>query len=115
MNSSRIKRNAHDFRQSNRIVLFIFFAGLIFDALSTVYFMHKVGITGEINPLVRILTQYIGIVAGPLIAALIKAVVCLAITFYYKKFAAVFLASIGLIYFFAGIYNIWSMGPLNNM
>lgn len=95
----------------SRYHLFILFylLTLIADTISTSIFMRHLGAESEFHPLVALLSVQFGIIAGPILGAVFKAVGCFWITFTYQRFAvAIFLiASAG--YLFATWYNIWGV------
>jgi hypothetical protein len=89
---------------------FVLFAiTLLFDAASTILVMVRFGPGIELHPVVRMISQLTGPVAGPLLGAVLKAVGAVIIALYWRRFAACILSLASALYFAATCYNIWGM------
>lgn len=86
----------------------LFLLALLFDTLSTIYFMQLIGPTHEIHPLVR----YAALTCGPVIGTFIagfafKIIVSFTLeAMYLKQYAAYLYAAVVCTSTFAGFYNL---------
>lgn len=104
-----IKRNSRGFFKKYRWFILFFTVGLLFDAISTTYFMHHQGIQAEFHPMVMVLSVYCGIFWGPMLGAAIKAVACLALAIYFSQYAHYLFLAVTIVYLWAGWYNVWGV------
>lgn len=92
----------------HRNLLFLYTLAILFDTVSTIHFMTRVGIELEIHPLVRLGSLIYGPVAGPLLFAfLFKLLAGLMILFYIRRLAPSILRLAAAISAFAGVLNLW--------
>lgn len=84
---------------------------LLFDTISTIYFMHRGGIELEAHPLVRYSAMILGPIAGTFLSAFIfKAVTGFLLEiFYLKKYAVYMYASMICTSTAAGFHNFFSI------
>lgn len=100
-------RNYPGFWRSYRWLLLIFFAALLCDGLSTIYFMRRQGAEIEVHPAIRLASTYLGTIAGPLLGVAGKAAAGLLVAIYWRRFAAYILLAAALLSFWAAWYNVW--------
>lgn len=105
----RFRRNAQGFWTAYRSLIVLFVIGLIFDAASTVHFMARLGASAEWHPAVRLAGETFGPVAGPILGAVGKAVACIYVTIYFRRYAGYILSGSAIIYLLAAWYNVWGM------
>jgi hypothetical protein len=102
--------NSHGFWRRYRWFIVFFVTALMLDAISTVYFMRNTGSwQDEIHPVVALSSRVFGIVVGPFIGGLYKAVAAIVVTIYLKKLAAAIFTSAGVAYLLACAYNFWAV------
>jgi hypothetical protein len=90
--------------------LFVLFAfALICDAISTILVMIRFGPGIEVHPVVRMVSNLTGPVAGPLLGAGLKAIGAVVITMYWRRFAACILSLASALYLAATCYNMWGI------
>ncbi len=87
--SGNIERAFQDFWKKHRILSILLLAALIFDTVSTIYFMQRDGIELEIHPLVRASATLLGPVSGTILSAFFfRAVVGVMLAVYLRRFSA---------------------------
>ena len=77
------------------------------DALSTVNFMYESGPEMELHPGVKFFSIAFGIVAGPMLSAVLKAAMAVIVCIYLKKFAAYIIFTGTFVSLWAAWYNVW--------
>lgn len=88
--------------------LLLFFAALLLDAVSTTDFMRHHGTSGEIHPLVRLYSEGLGPLLGPLAGACFKAAAGILAALYFAKFARLIFSIVAATAFLAACYNLWA-------
>ena len=95
--------------RENRLLIILFATALLFDTLSTIFFMFFDGIEHELHPLVRSGAMFYGPVLGPfMFAFLFKLLGGLVVAWYLKQYAHYFLKASIAVAFLAGLYNFGS-------
>lgn len=105
----RIKINAVGFWDSHRFLIYFLIISIFCDTLSTVHFMSYLGAHAELNPSVRLLSMLCGVVAGPFLGGILKAITCILVSIYYRRHAPSIFSITSAIYFWAAWYNIWGV------
>ncbi|MBL7214554.1 MAG: hypothetical protein ISS71_02615 [Phycisphaerae bacterium] len=84
-----LDRTFQDFWKKHRVLTILLLAALIFDTVSTIYFMQNEGIELEIHPLVRASATLFGPISGTILSAfLFRAVAGLMLAVYLRRFSA---------------------------
>lgn len=92
----------------HRYLILVYIAALLFDTLSTIYFMNRLGIDLELHPLVRCAAYNYGPVLGPFLSAfLFKLLAGVFLILYLKRYAHYFLKAAIVTAVLAGVYNFW--------
>jgi len=105
---TRFHTNAAGFWRSYHRLILVFLVALLCDAWSTTRIMTTEGTSDEIHPVVRFLSspEIFGLVLGPLVAMILKAMFGITIAIYCRRFAVhILLASI-IISLWAAWYNV---------
>jgi hypothetical protein len=106
---ARLRENFQGFWRSYHAAIIIFTLALLADGLSTIHFITRLGVSAEFHPLVRLASAAFGPVAGPMMGALGKWLICLQLAIYCRKFASYILLGIAIVYMLAAWYNIWGI------
>lgn len=107
--SSRIKTNSVGYWSDLRLFFYLFIIALFCDTLSTVYFMVDLGVHAEFHPAVRFASILFGPYIGPFVGGFCKAVGCLFLTMFFRKYAKWIYLTAAAIYLWAAWYNIWGI------
>jgi hypothetical protein len=105
----RFMQNHTGFWHDYRWLITIFIVAIFCDALSTINFMHRIGIEAELHPVFYLFSKAFGPNLGPLIGATGKAIAALAVAIYCRQFAPYIFLAASLISFWAAWYNIWGL------
>jgi hypothetical protein len=105
----RFRENSRGYWTTHGSMMAIFLVALLCDTVSTIRFMQELGVGAEWHPAVRLASAMFGPVAGPLIGALGKAIACICVTIYCRRYAGGIFLAATLIYLFAAWYNAWGM------
>ncbi len=106
---NRFHQNSLGYWHDYRWYIYLFVLAGFLDALSTIYFMTRLGVHAEFHPVVRTISHYFGPVMGPLLGALLKSIACLTVTVYLRKLAKVIFLTASSLYIWAAWYNIWGI------
>ena len=101
--------NCHGFWDKYYLLIIIFIIALACDALSTIYFMSRIGVDYELHPVIRFISELFGPILGPLMGAVGKAAAGITVSIYCRRFAFYILLAASIISFWAGWYNIWGV------
>ena len=104
---TRFGDNYHGFWKDYRFLIVVFVMTLLCDGVSTVYVLLGTGPESELHPIVRCVSRLLGIVIGPLLAAVAKALAGIVIAIYCRRFAAHLLITVSIISIWAAWYNMW--------
>jgi hypothetical protein len=78
-----------DFWKKHHLLSTLLLAALVFDTVSTIYFMQRDGVEFEMHPLVRASAMLFGPVSGTILTAfLFRAVAGLMLAVYLRRFSA---------------------------
>jgi len=102
----RYKNNWNGFWTEHfNLIILVILAGIL-DTISTIWFMERLGPEFELHPLVRYLSEELGIYAGPIIGKSIKIGLGLLVLVYCKPAVVrIILKLIIFLYTFACVYN----------
>lgn len=101
-------KNARGFFRTYRFLLVLFFAALLADGISTMYFMLTDGVTEtELHPAVSLAARLAGPIAGPIIAVFGKAVAGIIVAIYWRRIAGIILLVVIALSTWAAWYNLW--------
>lgn len=103
----RFRENYRGFWRGLVWVVGIYFVALLCDGLSTIWFMVRIGAEGELHPVVKLVSQILGPVAGPLVAVLGKGAAGIIVAVWFRRWAAIILVAVAAISFWAAWYNVW--------
>jgi hypothetical protein len=106
--NTKIKHCCLRFCFRYRWLTVIFLIALILDTVTTVSFMTEGGPQEEYNPVVRMLSENYGIVAGPILGAIYKLSAAIILTFIWEKYARYVLAAACITYSWAAFYNLYA-------
>lgn len=104
---TKFRENYCGFWKDCRWFIVIFVLALFCDAGSTIHFMLREGPDIEIHPAIQFVSGILGPIAGPLLAAVGKAVAGVLVCIYCRRWAAYILVTASIISFWASWYNIW--------
>ena len=90
-----------------KIVIVFFYAALLADAVSTIYFMRFEGVDSEMHPMINLVSLWFGPVAGPLIGAFLKGASGIVVAVFWRRIAGFILVPVSLISLWAAWYNLW--------
>lgn len=96
----------HGFHPSVRLLFGVFAAMLAFDTLSTVLVVLQFGPGMELHPMVRMASEWMGPIAGPIAGALMKAMGMIFVVHYARRLARLALPISSLLYAGAGCINL---------
>jgi len=100
-----------DFWKKHWLLAVMLLAALLFDTVSTIYFMQQDGIELELHPLVRASATLLGPISGTILSAfLFRAVAGLILAVYLRRFSAWVLALPIFTSTVAGFINIFGYG-----
>ncbi len=102
---TRYMENSIGFIYNHRIYIVLFIVAGILDAISTIYFMNKVGPEYEVNTLIRTLVLDYGIVIGTIIGKAFQIVIGILTLVYLKQYAKYIFTLAIVLYVFAAISN----------
>lgn len=77
------------------------------DGASTIRFMMIDGADHEMHPVIRLVSQFLGPIAGPILSKLIQLFALFLVTVYLRYYARYLFVAVTLIYLWAGWYNTW--------
>lgn len=106
--AERFRHNYQGFWYTFRWFIFIFVIAQFCDALSTCYFMGKIGWEYEFHPLIRYASRTWGTFWGPMLSFVFKVISGVAIAIYLRKYARVIFLATASTAAFAAFYNVWS-------
>jgi hypothetical protein len=106
---NRFIQNHTGFWMTYRWFIGVFIIAVFCDALSTIHFMNRFGIEGELHPAYYLVSKALGPNLGPLIAAVGKAIAGFAVAIYCRQFAVHIFLAASIISFWAAWYNIWGL------
>jgi hypothetical protein len=109
---TKFSENYRGFLKDYRWFIAVFVLALFCDAASTIHFMLIAGTDVEMHPLIRMVSKILGPVAGPLLAAVAKAVAGVIVCIFCRRFAAYIFVIASVISFWAAWHNTWVMGLL---
>ena len=102
-----------NFWKKHSVLSILLLTALVFDTVSTIYFMQKDGTDVELHPLVRISAMLFGPVLGTILSAfLFRAVAGLMLAVYLQRFATWVLALPIITSTIAGFINFFGYGIL---
>lgn len=102
---SRLKNNYQGFYEENRGLIFLLIAAAVMDCLSTIYFMHEVGPSKELNPLIKYLGYSFGPLYGPIIGKYLQISVGMIGVIYFRPLAKHILVITACMYSWAACAN----------
>ncbi len=105
----RFTRNRQGFFRSHRLLIVVFLAALLCDALSTTYFMLTLDSPEELHPVVNWVSRFFGPFVGPMIGFVGKATAGLCVAIYLRRWVAYVLIPASVISFWAAWYNVWGV------
>lgn len=105
--AARFRENYDGFWRHYRWLAGVFVLGLLCDGISTVYFMTREGIDGELHPAIYSISLFLGPVAGPMVGVCVKAIAGIGLAIYLRRFAAYIFILTSAMSFWAAWYNIW--------
>lgn len=99
------------FWKKHRVLSILLLAALVFDTVSTIYFMQNDGVELELHPLVRTSAMLLGPVSGVILSAfLFRAVTVLMLAVYLRRFSAWVLTIPIITSTIAGFINFFGYG-----
>jgi hypothetical protein len=106
--SERFHQNYQGFGSTFRWFILIFVIAQFSDALSTCYFMNKIGWQYEFHPLVRHSARIFGTTWGPMLSFVFKASSGVVVAIYLRKYARLIFLGTASTASLAAFYNVWS-------
>jgi hypothetical protein len=106
--AARFRHNYQGFWCTFRWFILIFIIAQLSDALSTCYFMGKIGWQYEFHPLVKYAAREYGTIWGPMLSCAFKVVSGVAVAIYLRKYARVIFLATASTAACAAFYNVWS-------
>jgi len=111
--AEKFRRNYQGFWYTFRWFIIIFVIAQLGDALSTCYFMGKIGWQYEFHPMIKHAARICGTIWGPMLSFAFKVVSGVAVAIYLRKYARVIFLATASTAAFAAFYNIWSTSTKN--
>lgn len=106
--ATKLRENSRGFWQDYHWFIVIFALALLCDAASTVHFLLQPDPDTEAHPAINFLcSNMLGPIAGPLLAAIAKLAIGIAIAVYCRRFAICIFVAVSAISLWAAWYNIW--------
>lgn len=102
---TRLKNNYQGFYEDNKGLIFLLIAAAVVDCLSTIYFMHEVGPSKELNPLIKYLGYSLGPLYGPVVGKYLQISVGMIAVIYFRQFAKHILVITACLYSWAACAN----------
>ena len=102
---TRLKNNYQGFYEDNKGLIFLLIAAAVVDCLSTIYFMHEVGPSKELNPLIKYLGYSLGPLYGPVVGKYLQISVGMIAVIYFRQFAKQILVITACLYSWAACAN----------
>lgn len=109
----RFRANYQGFWYTFRWFILIFVITHFFDALSTCYFMGKIGWRYEYHPMIRHAARVYGTFWGPMLGFAFKMVFGCMVAIYLRKFARLIFAGTASTAAVAALYNVVSVSTRN--
>jgi len=102
---TRIKTNYQGFYEDNKGLIFLLIVAAVMDCLSTIYFMHEVGPSKELNPMIKYLGYSLGPLYGPLLGKYLQISVGMIAVIYFRPLAKHILVITACMYSWAACAN----------
>lgn len=102
---SRIKTNYQGFYEEHKGLIFLLIAAAVVDCLSTIYFMHEVGPSKELNPMIKYLGYSLGPLYGPILGKYLQISVGMIAVIYFRPLAKHILVITACMYSWAACAN----------
>lgn len=102
---SRIKTNYQGFYEEHKGLIFLLIAAAVVDCLSTIYFMHEVGPSKELNPMIKYLGYILGPLYGPILGKYLQISVGMIAVIYFRPLAKHILVITACMYSWAACAN----------
>lgn len=103
----RLQENRRGFVRQHWLLLTLMILAALGDMGSTMYFMHTEGPEAEGHPVVRLVSIVLGPILGPVAGKLCQLAAAILVTIYLRRWAAVILATVTILYAWATWYNLW--------
>ena len=102
---TRIKTNYQGFYEEHKGLIFLLIAAAVMDCLSTIYFMHEVGPSKELNPMIKYLGYSLGPLYGPLLGKYLQISIGMIAVIYFRPLAKHILVITACMYSWAACAN----------
>ena len=102
---SRLKTNYQGFFEEHKGLIYLLIAAAVVDCLSTIYFMHEVGPSKELNPMIKYLGYSLGPLYGPLLGKYLQISVGMIAVIYFRPAAKHILVITACLYSWAACAN----------
>jgi hypothetical protein len=104
---TRFRENWKGYLRQYRVLLVLTLLASLADMASTIQFMlaHGPGLEG--HPFIRMLSELLGPVLGPLVGKGIQLLVAIGLTVFLRRWAAYIFIAVIILYAWAAWYNIW--------
>lgn len=103
----RFRQNSVGYFRDYRVPLCLIVITSVLDGISTIYFMAAEGADSEVHPAVRLVAQFLGPVAGPIMGKACQFVAILLVTVYLRRQAKYIFLVVIILYAWAAWYNVW--------
>jgi hypothetical protein len=103
----RFRLNSVGYFRDFRVPLCLIVMASVLDGISTMYFMAAEGADSEVHPVVRLVSQFFGPVAGPVLGKACQLLAVLLVTVYFRRQAKYIFLAVVLLYAWAAWYNVW--------
>ena len=102
---TRIRTNYQGFYEENKGLIYLLIAAAVVDCLSTIYFMHEVGPSKELNPMIKYLGYSLGPLYGPILGKYLQISVGMIAVIYFRPLAKHILVITACLYSWAACAN----------
>ncbi len=103
----RFRVNSRGYLHPYRVWLWIVGLAALADFGSTVHFMLRDGVGGELHPVIRVLSVMFGPVVGPLLGKVGQMGAVLVTTIFLRAYALYIFLAATILYAWAAWYNVW--------
>jgi hypothetical protein len=103
----RLRTNANGFLKDLRYFLFSLVLAAAADAVTTIAIMMREGTEAELHPAVRLVSSFLGPIAGPILGKLCQLAAAVLVTLCFRRYAKVILVVVTFLYAWAAWYNLW--------
>jgi uncharacterized protein YacL len=103
----RLRENWSGYVRQYCVFLILVVLVSVADVASTIHFMQHAGPQVELHPTVRVLSESVGPVLGPLLGKAVQVIVLVVLTVFFRRRAIFIFIPVIILYAWAAWYNVW--------